>query len=55
MMSNPHVFLAYIDPGTGSLVVQFLLASVVGGLAFFRNQFVGLMSWIRHKAFTRRS
>lgn len=29
--------LAYIDPGTGSLVLQMLIAGVVGGLAFFRG------------------
>lgn len=29
--------LAYIDPGTGSLVLQMILAGIVGGLAFFRG------------------
>ena len=29
--------LAYIDPGTGSLVLQMLIAGIVGGLAFFRG------------------
>jgi hypothetical protein len=29
--------LAYIDPATGTLIVQFLIAGVVGGIAFFRE------------------
>lgn len=29
--------LAYIDPGTGSLVLQMILAGIVGALAFFRG------------------
>ncbi len=47
--------LAYIDPGSGTLLLQFLLAGVVGGVVFFRNQVVGLASWIKHKAFARKS
>lgn len=47
--------LAYIDPGSGTLLLQFLLASVVGGMVFFRSQVVGLASWIKHKAFARKS
>ncbi len=47
--------LAYIDPGAGSLLVQFLFAGVVGSLVFFRNQFVGLYYWVKHKTFTRRN
>lgn len=27
--------LAYIDPGAGSLIVQVILAGILGGLAFF--------------------
>ena len=47
--------LAYIDPGSGTLLLQFLLAGFVGGMVFFRNQVAGLASWIRHKAFARKS
>jgi hypothetical protein len=35
--------LAYIDPGTGSLVLQMLIAGVVGGLAFFRGAIFGFL------------
>jgi hypothetical protein len=37
-MSFNDVLLAYIDPGTGSIVVQMLIAGVVGVGVFFRNQ-----------------
>ena len=47
--------LAYIDPGSGTLLIQLLLASFVGGIVFFRNQVVGLASWIKHKAFANKS
>lgn|GEM_PF-3009642 len=55
MMNNLPVHIAYIDPGSGSLLLQFLLAGVVGSAVFFRNQVAGLVSWIRHKAFTRKT
>ncbi len=47
--------LAYIDPGSGTLLIQLLLASCVGSILFFRNQVVGLASWIKHKAFAHKS
>jgi len=31
------VFFSYIDPGTGSLVLQMLIAGVVGTGVFFRR------------------
>lgn len=34
------MFLAYIDPGSGSILIQVILASCIGGIAVFwsRNQ-----------------
>jgi len=29
--------LLYIDPGTGSLLVQAMLAGIIGGWVFFKN------------------
>jgi hypothetical protein len=29
--------LAYIDPGSGSLIIQAAIASLVAGVVFFRN------------------
>lgn len=42
----PHLDLAYIDPGTGSLVIQVVIASLIAIPVFFRSQIarvVGLM------------
>jgi hypothetical protein len=36
---------AYIDPGTGSILIQGLIAAVVGGLFYLRS------AWGRIKAF----
>ena len=30
--------LAYIDPGSGSLIIQGAIASIIAGVVFFRNQ-----------------
>jgi hypothetical protein len=30
-------YLIYIDPGSGSYVIQALVAAVTGGLFFFKN------------------
>jgi hypothetical protein len=47
--------LAYIDPGSGTLLLQFLFAGIVGSGVFFRNQLIGLASWIRQRTFARKT
>jgi hypothetical protein len=37
---------AYLDPGTGSLLVQGLLAAIAGGLVFIRAKWVSLKDWL---------
>jgi hypothetical protein len=37
MFNSAIMMLAYIDPGSGSLILQMILAAFVGGLAFFRR------------------
>jgi len=37
---------AYIDPGTGALIWQMLVAAFVGGLFFVRNISRRVMSWL---------
>ena len=32
-----HLLLAYIDPGSGSLILQALAAAVLGAGAYFRH------------------
>ena len=34
----PDVILAYIDPGSGSLIIQVLIASLIAIPVFFRTQ-----------------
>jgi hypothetical protein len=36
-MTGNFSFLAYVDPGTGSLILQMLIAGVVGASVFFRS------------------
>jgi hypothetical protein len=40
------MMLAYIDPGTGYLVLQMIVAAVVGSLIFVRQQFVRAGRWL---------
>jgi len=42
-------FLLYIDPGSGSYLVQMIIAAVLGGLFFFKNL------WWKIKSFFTRS
>ncbi len=41
--------LLYLDPGSGSYLVQMIIAAVLGGLFFFKNL------WWKIKAFFTRS
>jgi hypothetical protein len=42
-------FLLYIDPGSGSYLVQMIIAAVLGGLFFFKNL------WWKIKSFFTKS
>ncbi len=48
------LMLGYIDPGTGSLLLQFVLAAVIGGVIFFRNQLLRVTLWLKSIASSRR-
>jgi hypothetical protein len=37
--ATPIIF-AYIDPGTGSILLQYLIAALIGG-SFFLRKFIG--------------
>ena len=43
-----HALVAYIDPGSGSLIIQAVIASVVAIPFFFRQQIGRLVRMIRH-------
>jgi len=38
------MILAYIDPGSGSILIQVFLATCVGGIAIFWNKIKALFS-----------
>ncbi len=37
---------AYIDPASGSIVLQAIIAGTVGVAAVFRNRFFALFGWM---------
>ena len=43
----PRPALAYLDPGTGSMVFQWIVAGLLGGAAAFRMVFI---RWRRRKS-----
>ena len=43
----PHLDLAYIDPGTGSLLIQVVIASLIAIPVFFRTQIARLIGLVR--------
>jgi hypothetical protein len=45
----PENVHAYLDPGTGSYVLQIILAFVIGGLYTFK------LYWVRIKAYLKRT
>jgi hypothetical protein len=48
-MHHAHALLAYLDPGSGSFILQLLVAGILGGLVALR------MYWGKIKArFTRK-
>jgi hypothetical protein len=44
-----ELVLAYIDPGTGSLVIQALIAGMVAVPIFFRRQLLRIVNGLRGK------
>lgn len=44
-----HLPLAYIDPGSGSLIIQVAIASIVAIPIFFRHQISRAVGLFRHQ------
>lgn len=38
---------AYLDPGTGSIVLQAVIGVILGAIVFFRNFFIRLLGKVR--------
>ena len=51
-LSNFIIF-AYIDPGTGSIILQFLIATLVGASFYFRRFISNIIHLIRNKLFRK--
>ena len=45
----PFMFLAYLDPGTGSLMIQAILAGALAVPFFFRSHIGAAVRWIRSR------
>ena len=43
------VVLAYLDPGTGSLLLSFIIGSSIGATLFLRNTMCRLVNWVCRK------
>ena len=42
-----HMLLGYIDPGSGQVILQIVIAGLIGALVFFRNlwwKFLGIFT-----------
>jgi len=48
LLATPAVANAYIDPGTGSLIIQATIAFIAGSLFFAKSIWRRLVSLFRH-------
>lgn len=46
---NNFIVFAYIDPGSGSILLQFLIATLVGAAFYFRRFIANIVHLIREK------
>ena len=46
---NNFIVFAYIDPGSGSIILQFLIATLVGAAFYFRRVISNVLHLIRNK------
>lgn len=45
------IVFAYIDPGSGSILLQFLIATLIGAVFYFRRLIANIIHSIRNKLF----
>jgi len=43
------LFLLYIDPGTGSLLLQVILGSIIAGSLFLKNKWASFIGFFKRK------
>ena len=46
---SSFIVFAYIDPGSGSIILQFLIATLVGAAFYFRRVIANVINLIREK------
>lgn len=44
-----EIMMAYIDPGTGSLLLSFILGSTIGAGVFLRRTMYRVVGWVTGK------
>jgi hypothetical protein len=49
-----HLFLLYIDPGSGSYLIQAIVAAILGVAFFFKNIVLGIKLFF-HRVFGKKS
>lgn len=49
LIGQPETVHAYVDPGTGALMLQAAIAGVLGVVFFFRQTALKLISFLRSK------
>jgi|OpeIllAssembly_1097287.scaffolds.fasta_scaffold157750_2 hypothetical protein len=45
--------VAYVDPGTGSMLVQMMIAGIAGAMFYFRELRLQFMTWVRRVVLQR--
>jgi hypothetical protein len=53
MVASVDPALAYVDPGTGSMLVQMFVASIAGAMFYFRELRLQLVAWFRRTVLGR--
>jgi len=51
--SNSFIIFAYIDPGSGSIILQFLIATLVGATFYFRRFIANIIHLIKDNLFRK--
>ncbi len=47
--------LGYIDPGSGSMLLQIIISAILGTAIFFRRMVARVFLWIKSKLFRSQS
>ena len=50
-----NLSLGYIDPTTGSFLLQFIISAIIGTTVFFRAQIARVIDWAKKRLFRRQS